>query len=102
MGTVAISRDKLVADMRVVTADAEELVRATAGQAAGRIATARSRVKDRLTATKATLEQLAGAGTGKARAAARATDEFVRGRPWRAVGIAALVGVVVGRLIRRR
>jgi ElaB/YqjD/DUF883 family membrane-anchored ribosome-binding protein len=102
MGTVAVSRDKLVADMRVVTADAEELVRATAGQAAGRIAAARARVQDGVTAMKATLEQLAGAGTGRARAAARATDEYVRGRPWRAVGIAALVGVVVGGLILRR
>jgi ElaB/YqjD/DUF883 family membrane-anchored ribosome-binding protein len=35
------------------------------------------------------------------KAAARATDEYVHDHPWRAVGIAAGVGLVVGMLISR-
>ena len=38
----------------------------------------------------------------KARIAARATDDYVRKNPWRAVGAAAGVGLVVGLLIGRR
>jgi ElaB/YqjD/DUF883 family membrane-anchored ribosome-binding protein len=38
----------------------------------------------------------------RAKAAARATDDYVHANPWRAVGIAAGVGLVVGMLISRR
>ena len=38
----------------------------------------------------------------KAKAAARATDDYVHDHPWRAVGIGALAGLVVGMLISRR
>jgi ElaB/YqjD/DUF883 family membrane-anchored ribosome-binding protein len=38
----------------------------------------------------------------RAKAAARATDDYVHANPWRAVGIAAGVGLVIGMLISRR
>ena len=38
----------------------------------------------------------------KSKQAARATDEYVHENPWKAVGIAAGVGLVVGLLIGRR
>lgn len=38
----------------------------------------------------------------KARAAAKATDEYVHENPWKAIGIGAAVGVVIGMLIARR
>ena len=38
----------------------------------------------------------------KAKEAARATDDFVHEHPWKAVGIGAAVGVIVGMLISRR
>ncbi|KAF7598397.1 MAG: hypothetical protein CGU28_12170 [Candidatus Dactylopiibacterium carminicum] len=38
----------------------------------------------------------------KARHAARATDEYVHEHPWKAIGVGAALGVVVGLLIARR
>lgn len=38
----------------------------------------------------------------KARAAAKATDVYVHENPWKAIGIGAAVGVVIGMLIARR
>ena len=56
--------------------------------------------------TEQLLKTVATAGSDKAGAAARATDEYVQGNPWRAVGIVAaagtLAGLLVGLLIARR
>ena len=38
----------------------------------------------------------------KTRAAARATDDFVHEEPWKAVGVAAALGLALGVLIGRR
>jgi len=38
----------------------------------------------------------------KACSAANATHEYVRGNPWKIVGVAAAVGVFIGTLISRR
>jgi ElaB/YqjD/DUF883 family membrane-anchored ribosome-binding protein len=102
MESTDINRDKLIADMRVVIADAEELLRATAGQAGEKVAAARARIQDSMDAAKIKLAQLSEAGAEKAKAAARATDDYVHDHPWHAVGIAALVGLVLGTLISRR
>ncbi len=102
METTDVNRDKLVADMRVVIADAEELLRATAGQAGEKVAAARARIQDNLESAKVRLAELGEASAERARAAARATDDYVHDHPWHAVGVAALVGLVLGTLISRR
>ena len=38
----------------------------------------------------------------KTKAAARATDDFVHDQPWKAVGVAAALGLALGVLIGRR
>jgi ElaB/YqjD/DUF883 family membrane-anchored ribosome-binding protein len=38
----------------------------------------------------------------KTKAAARATDDFVHDEPWKAVGVAAALGLALGVLIGRR
>ena len=38
----------------------------------------------------------------KGKAAARATDDYVHDHPWKAVGIAAAVGFVLGLIVNRR
>jgi len=102
MDTTDVNRDKLVADMRVVIADAEELLRATAGQAGEKVAAARARIQDSLETAKVKLSELGEASAERAKAAARATDDYVHDHPWHAVGVAALVGLLLGTLISRR
>ena len=88
-------------DLQLVVSDAEELLRATAGQAGEKVSAARERIQDSLSAAKVRLADAEEAMLEKTREAARATDEYVHENPWRAVGIAAGVGLVVGMLISR-
>lgn len=97
-----VSKEKLVQDFRLVIADAEELLRATATQAGEKVAAARERIQDRLHTAKIKLAEAEEAVLIRTREAARVTDEFVHDKPWYAVGIAAGVGLIVGMLIGRR
>ena len=97
-----VNRDKLVQDMKVVIADAEELLRATASQAGEKIGVARERIQDSLHQAKVKLAEAEALVTERAKQAARYTDEYVHENPWRAIGIAAGIGLVLALLITRR
>ena len=84
-----------------MVSDSEDLLKATASQAGEKVSAARERIQDSLNAAKARLAEAEEAMLEKTRQAARATDEYVHDNPWRAVGIAAGVGLVVGMLISR-
>ena len=99
---VDMSREKLATDLRVVIADAEELLRATAGQVGEKAVVARERIQESLRVAKDKLARAEEVVIDKTKAAARATDDYVHDHPWGAVGIAAAVGLVVGMLISRR
>jgi ElaB/YqjD/DUF883 family membrane-anchored ribosome-binding protein len=96
------NRDKLVQDMRVVISDAEDLLRATANQAGEKIAVARERIQDSLHQAKVKLAEAEALVTERAKQAARYTDEYVHENPWRAIGVAAGIGLLLGLLITRR
>ena len=100
--TTDVNKDKLVADLKVVVADAEELLRATASQAGEKVSAARERIQASLATAKVKLGEAERAALERAKLAARATDEYVQENPWRAVGIAAVAGLVLGVLIARR
>jgi ElaB/YqjD/DUF883 family membrane-anchored ribosome-binding protein len=101
-GTDIVTRDKFVADLKLVVADAEELLKITAGQAGEKVAAVRDKVQRGLEQTKAKLADLEGRAVEQTKAAARATDVYVHENPWKAVGIAAGAGVLFGLLISRR
>ncbi len=96
------NKDKLVYDLRVVISDTEELLRATAGAAGEKVGDLRERLGLRLRDAKERLVDLEVAVIEKTKAAARATDDFVHEEPWKAVGVAAAVGLALGVLIGRR
>ncbi|HWV18571.1 MAG TPA: DUF883 family protein [Rhodocyclaceae bacterium] len=97
-----VNKDKLIADFKVVIADAEEILRVTAGQAGEKMADLREKAQARLSDAKYKLAEAEAIVVDKAKAAGRAADDYVHDNPWRAVGIAAGVGLVVGLLIGRR
>ncbi len=96
-----VSKEKLMQDMRVVVMDAEDLLRATAGQAGEKVAAARERIQENLAMAKERLVAAEHAVVEKTKLAAKVTDEYVHENPWKAVGLAAGVGVIVGMLIAR-
>jgi len=100
--TTDVSKQKLAADLKIVVADAEELLRATAGQAGEKVAELRSKIESRLHDARATLAEAQEAVVDNAKKVGRATDDYVHENPWKSVGIAAGVGLLVGILIGRR
>jgi len=96
------NKEKLVSDLRVVISDTEELLRATAGAAGDKVGELRERIGLRLRDAKERLIDLEVAVVDKTKAAARATDDFVHEEPWKAVGVAAALGLALGVLIGRR
>ena len=98
----AVHKDKLMNDLRVVIADAEELLRATAGQAGDKLGDLRAKAQDHLASAKIKLADAEAAVVDKAKQAGRVADDYVHDNPWGAVGVAAGIGFLVGLLIGRR
>ena len=97
-----LNTEKFMHDMRAVVIDAEELIKATAGQAGERVDKVRARAEESLRLAR---ERLLAAGEnleGTARETAREVNEQVKTHPWATAGLAAGVGLLVGLLIGRR
>ena len=97
-----VQKDKLMGDLRVVIADAEELLRMTADEVGESAAAVRARIQTRLNHAKEDLLQLQQTVVARAKAAGLAADEYVHENPWRSIGIGAGIGLLVGLLIGRR
>ncbi len=96
------TRDKLVDDFSTVISEAEELMRKAGNETGEKARDLRSQVEAKLLAAKLRLQELSGEAADNARAAARATDDYVHDHPWQSIGAAAAVGFLVGLLMNRR
>jgi ElaB/YqjD/DUF883 family membrane-anchored ribosome-binding protein len=100
--TIPASKDKLMEDLQLVIADAEELLRATAAQAGEGATAARVLMQKNLHVIKERLGDAEMAVIDRTQEAAKLTDEYVHENPWHAIGISACVGAIVGMLVARR
>ncbi len=66
------------------------------------IARVRAKVKMALSAAKSALADSASQVRGQASQITKTTDSYVRENPWQVVGIAAVVGVILGVIMSRR
>jgi len=96
-----VGKEKLIQDFRLVVTDAEELLRATAGVAGEKVSAVRERIQENLASAKMRLAAVEEDLVAKTKEAAKVTDQYVHDNPWKAVGIGAAVGVIVGMLIGR-
>lgn len=92
------ANQRLAADLRLVVRDAEELLKATAGEAGEKVKELRSRLAKALESAKATCERL----QDKTVEAAKATDHVIREHPYESIGVAFGVGLLIGVLVARR
>jgi len=97
-----VSKEQLIDDFKVVVADAEALLKATAHQGGEKLAEVRAKAEESLRVAKDRMAEAQAALLVKTKAAAKATDAYVHENPWRAVGAAAGVGLVIGLLVGRR
>ncbi len=92
----SITRDKLVEDVKILTKDVQELLKATASVVGEKAAEARVKVEESLKIAQDKLSDAHGHVKAKGQEAFSATDIYVRDNPWNAVGIAAGVGFLLG------
>jgi len=89
-------------EIKNLLADVEDLMARIADLKDADVVRVRSKVQRAVAATKQTLADGADAIRQQAQSVASTADDYVRESPWQAIGIAALVGAVVGILATRR
>ncbi len=92
-----MNTNRIVADLKVLARDAEDLIEATAGDVTDKAKEARARLRKALAAAKDTCEDL----QQKAADGARATDKVIREHPYQSIGVAFGVGLLIGVLALR-
>ena len=96
-GTV-MNTEQLVAELRLLSRNAEELLEATAGDLTDKAKEARTRLRKTLESAKDGCDRL----QEKAVAGVKATDQVIREHPYQSIGVAFGVGLLVGVLAMRR
>jgi ElaB/YqjD/DUF883 family membrane-anchored ribosome-binding protein len=89
-------------EIKNLIADVEDLMARIADLKDADVVRVRGKVQRAVDATKQSLADGAETIRQHAQDVASTADDYVRDRPWQAVGIAALVGAVVGILATRR
>jgi ElaB/YqjD/DUF883 family membrane-anchored ribosome-binding protein len=91
-------RGRIKDDLRALVRDAEDMLKATAGDLSEKAQAARSRLAEAVEKAKATGRRL----EEKTVAAAKATDKVIREHPYESIGVAFGVGLLLGLLLTRR
>ena len=100
--SIDLNKEQLITDFKVAVADAEALLKATVNVGGEKVAEIRAKAEESLGIAKARMADAQSAMLAKTKEAAKATDAYVHENPWRSVGVAASIGVVIGLLIGRR
>lgn len=95
-------KGKIVDEVKSMANEAEEFVHNTARAASESMSAARGKLQDTYQATKDDLVKAERLVAEKSKQAATATTEYMQGNPWRSVGIAGGVGLLIGYLLTRR
>ena len=82
--------------------DAEAVLDSLSAQGDERFSDARARMRESLRSARDTLTDAEVALRAKSREVARVTDDYVHENPYRSIGVAAAVGLLIGCLLTRR
>lgn len=96
------TRAKIADEFATAMSEAQDMLHRAASETGDKARDLRSQVETKLLHAKLRLQELEGEAVDRAKNAARATDDYVHDHPWQAIGIAAIVGFVIGLLMNRR
>lgn len=100
-----VGKERLIEEFQTVVTETEQLLKSIATAGSDKAGAVRASVAQSLAAAGERVEKIRAEALRQASVAARATDDYVRGNPWRAVGtvaaVAAIAGLIAGLLIRR-
>jgi len=89
-------------DIQNVVSDAQELLKTVQSEGQSKLTEVKGQVQAKLDNAKQMIGQLGTQVQDGAKQAMDTTDAYVRSNPWRAVGISAAAGALIGFLIARR
>jgi ElaB/YqjD/DUF883 family membrane-anchored ribosome-binding protein len=89
-------------DMRTLIKEAQDLFREATQSTGGKADELRAKGLSLLDTAMDRAQEVQSMAVEKSKVAAQSTDEFVQTNPWKAVGIAAGAGLIVGLLLSRR
>jgi ElaB/YqjD/DUF883 family membrane-anchored ribosome-binding protein len=96
------SKAKLMADLKMVVADAEQLIREAADSSSEALESLRARFEGNLREATAKLARARTAVGESAKQANDITHAYVNENPWKFAGVSAAAGLVAGFLLRRK
>jgi len=99
-GTLA--RERVVADLKSLVRDSEDLLKATAGDVSEKVKETRSRLTAALERAKESCESMQEQTAATARAAARKADTVIRSHPYESLGVVFGLGLLIGVLVTRK
>lgn len=94
--------DQLINDLQAVIKDAEVLLENSTAPLGEEFKSAKARFENTIENAKQEAARLQKLVVNKAKDAAQSTDNYVKEKPWQAVGLSAAIGLVIGMLICRR
>lgn len=97
-----IDADPMMASVKASLSDAERLLREAAVATGDSAAELRERAATSIRRTREALHDAQDVVYEKSRRAVRATDDYVHDKPWQAIAVAGVTGLLLGVLIGRR
>jgi ElaB/YqjD/DUF883 family membrane-anchored ribosome-binding protein len=94
--------DRLATDFRNFVDDIEQLVKSVATLPGDTMSSARARLQERVSEARTLLSNAGSAVADGASRARNVSEAYVRDRPWTALGIAAIAGLVAAAVFLRR
>lgn len=94
--TIEGASDRLGKDLRSAVDDANYLLKDMANTTAEEFASAATRISEKVAEARDRFDDARLAVSKKARVAAEATQEYVLDNPWKVIGVAAAVGLIIG------
>ena len=96
-----LARDRVLTDLKTLTRDSEDMLKATAHDASEAAKGARARVTSTLERAKATIKELQEQAVVTAHVAARRANTAVRAHPYQSIGTAFCLGFLLGVVVAR-
>jgi len=100
--TLNSNGNAIARDIQNVVSDAQDLLKTVQTEGSNKLADVKAKMNQQLDSAKQMLSQLQDTVQDGAKAAMDTTDQYVRANPWRAVGISAALGALIGFLAARR
>ncbi|SAL18046.1 membrane protein [Caballeronia peredens] len=98
---LALGKQKIIEDIKVLLNDSEELLRLSATLPGEGVEALRSRLRDHVDSARGALEDAQASAQTRYRAGVDCTEKYVKENPWQSLGIAAGVGFLLGLIVSR-